>query len=61
MTVFVDNIRITGRLRGGDDKVNEVVPITNIAGVEIYPRAINAPAAYQPYNGNCGVVLIWTK
>jgi hypothetical protein len=61
MTVYLDNIRIVGRLGGGDDAVNEIVLPTHAAAMEIYPRAINAPPQYQPNNGTCGVVLIWTK
>jgi len=41
--------------------VNVLVLPTHAAAMEIYPRAINAPPQYQPNNGTCGVVLIWTK
>jgi hypothetical protein len=61
MTVYLDNIRIVGKLGGGDDLVNTIVLPTHAAAMEIYPRAINAPPQYQPNNGTCGVVLIWTK
>lgn len=61
MTVYLDNIRIVGRLNGRDDKLNEMVTITSVAGMEIYPRAVSAPPQYQALNGTCGVVLIWTK
>ena len=61
MTVYLDNVRITNRLRGPNDFVNELVPPSNMAAMEIYPRALNAPPQYQPLNGTCGVVLIWTK
>ena len=46
-----------------DDQQRRRVPIqgSHLAAMEIYPRAVNAPPAYQPLNGNCGVVLIWTK
>ena len=61
MTVFVDNIRITGSRNGADSKVNELILPTSVAAVEVYPTAVNAPPQYQPANGICGVVLIWTK
>ena len=61
MTVYLDNVRIAGRLQGIDDKVNELAVPTHVAAMEIYPRAIGAPPQYQPLNGTCGVVLIWTK
>jgi hypothetical protein len=61
MTVYLDNIRITGRLGGKDDYVNELAVPNHVAAMEIYPRAVTAPPQYQPLNGTCGVVLIWTK
>jgi carboxypeptidase family protein len=61
MTVYLDNIRVVGKLGGRDDAVNAIVAPSHAAAMEIYPRAVNAPPQYQPGNGNCGVVLIWTK
>ena len=61
MTVYLDNIRIVGKLGRSDDFLNEVVMPTHVAAMEIYPRAVMAPPQYQPLNGTCGVVLIWTK
>jgi len=61
MTVYLDRVRIVGKLLGVDDFVNELVPTNHVAGMEIYPRAVGAPPEYQPLNGTCGVVLIWTK
>ena len=61
MTVYLDNIRITKDVRGGSEPVNQMVPVSHMAGMEIYPRAFNAPASHPSYNGLCGVVLIWTK
>jgi hypothetical protein len=61
MTVYLDNIRIVGGLNGQVSAVNELALPTSVAAVEVYPRAVNAPPQYQPLNGNCGVVLIWTK
>ena len=61
MTVYLDNIRITGKLNGRDDFVNEIASPNHVAAMEIYPRSVTAPPQYQPLNGTCGVVLIWTK
>jgi hypothetical protein len=61
MSVYVDNIRVTNKLRGPSDFVNQLVPVGSMAAMEIYPRAVNAPPAYQSNNAACGVVLIWTK
>ena len=61
MTVYLDNVRITGKLGGRDDLVNDLALPTHVAAMEVYPRAVNAPPQYQPLNGACGVVLIWTK
>jgi|SRR5688572_31564606 len=61
MTVYLDNVRITNDVRGGSEPVNQMVPVTHMAAMEIYPRAFNAPATHPSYNGLCGVVLIWTK
>lgn len=61
MTVYLDNVRITGRLSGNDDYVNELIPPGDLAAMEIYPRSVGAPPQYQALNGTCGVVLVWTK
>jgi hypothetical protein len=61
MTVYLDNVRIVGRLNGRDDYVNELALPNHVAAMEIYPRSVTAPPQYQPLNGTCGVVLIWTK
>ena len=61
MTVFLDRVRIVGRTGGADDLVNEMVVPSSVAAMEIYPRGNGAPPEFQPMNGSCGVVLIWTK
>jgi hypothetical protein len=64
-TIYLDGARVTamsggnGTLRG--DYLDELVPPNTIAGMEIYTRLTNAPAAYQSLNGTCGVLLIWTR
>ncbi len=62
MTVYLDRVRIVGRFGSGpDDFVNEMVVPSSVAAMEIYPRGTGAPPEFQPMNGSCGVVLIWTK
>jgi hypothetical protein len=62
MTVYLDRVRIAGKLGNmPDDFVNELVLPTTVAAMEIYPRGVGAPPEYQPSNGSCGVVLIWSK
>jgi hypothetical protein len=62
MTVYLDRVRIVGRVGGRtDDFVNEMVVPSSVAAMEVYPRGVGAPPEFQPMNGSCGVVLIWTK
>ena len=62
MTVYLDRVRIVGRVGGRpDDFVNEMVVPSSVAAMEVYPRGTGAPPEFQPMNGNCGVVLIWTR
>jgi len=61
MTVYLDRVRIVGKLGGVDDYVNELIQPTDIAAMEVYPRAVGAPPQFQAMNGTCGVVLIWSK
>jgi hypothetical protein len=62
MTVFLDRVRIVGRTGAGeDDLVNDMVVPSSVAAMEVYPRGTGAPPEFQPMNGSCGVVLIWTK
>jgi hypothetical protein len=62
MTVYLDRVRIVGNIGGRpDDFINEIVVPTSVAAMEVYPRGTGAPPEFQPMNGSCGVVLIWTK
>ena len=45
----------------GMNFINDFVPVSSVAGIEVYPRSVTAPPKYQPLNGTCGVMLIWTK
>jgi hypothetical protein len=62
MTVYLDRVRIVGRVGGGpDDFINEMVVPSSVAAMEVYPRGTGAPPEFQSMNGSCGVVLLWTK
>jgi|SRR5687767_3222467 len=68
LTVYLDRIRIQPSLAGGkevDEEINSLVNPGSLAGIEVYPRAVGAPAEFPPANTNstsqCGVVLMWTK
>ena len=62
MTVYLDGVRIIGKLNPrAEEPVNVVVKPSEIAGAEVYPRGIGAPPQYQELNGSCGIVLIWTR
>ena len=69
MEIYIDGIRFYTRgprepVRlglTGDLYVNDQIPTNTIAAIEVYPRAVGAPPKYQSLNGDCGVILIWTK
>jgi hypothetical protein len=46
---------------GGTAELDNLASPTDIAGIEVYPRAVGAPPQYQSLNGSCGVILVWTK
>ena len=41
--------------------LDNFISTTEVAGIEVYTNITSAPGLYQPLNGNCGVILIWTK
>lgn len=56
---FVDGIRVQ---QGQGASVDDVVTAEQLAGVEMYPRALGAPPQYvDTHNPRCGVVLYWTR
>lgn len=42
MTVYLDGVRIVGRLNGRDDYINEMVSPGSVAAMEVYPRSVTA-------------------
>jgi hypothetical protein len=68
MTVYLDRVRIQPAVAGGrnvDEEINSLINPATVAGIEVYPRAMGAPAEFPAVNSSsaveCGVVLIWTK
>jgi hypothetical protein len=46
-------------LDGAPAAIPQSLQTTDVAGVEIYSRNLQAPAAYQSARGDCGSILIW--
>lgn len=66
MTVYVDGRRINALNRVHPDRayafnVDGYALPTAVAGIEVYTSATRLPPEYQPLNGRCGAILIWTK
>jgi hypothetical protein len=67
MEVYIDGVRLVTptKWRQNIDEnhifLDDLVALNTIAGIEVYPRSVQAPPKYQSMNGLCGVVLIWTK
>ena len=57
------NVYVDGRLINQVvTSVDEYLELPRIAGVEVYPRSMNAPPQYQDAGRReCGTVLFWTK
>ncbi len=67
-TVFLDGQRLnklgTGsaaRDDGAYPAVDELIPVTGVSAIEVYPRGSSAPPRYQSLAGTCAIVLIWTR
>ena len=65
-TVFLDGQRLNSLMAASNDPsgappVDELIPVTHVSGIEIYPRGASAPPKYQALGGTCAIVLIWTK
>jgi hypothetical protein len=56
-TIYIDGIKI----QGGAVEIDNLIQPIEVAGVEVYASGNTAPAAYQPLNGSCAVLLFWTK
>jgi hypothetical protein len=64
----VDNLRAGSRItnegatdiNGQQDQGIDEVGVRQIAAVEAYPSAIQAPPPFNSTGSNCGVILFWT-
>jgi hypothetical protein len=65
-TVYLDGQRLNRLSAASNDvgaapAVDELIPVSSVAGVEVYPRGALAPPKYQALGGTCAIVLIWTR
>ena len=65
-TIFLDgqrlnSLNVASNDLGGAPPVDELIPISSVSGVEVYPRGAGAPPKFQNLGGSCAIVLIWTK
>jgi hypothetical protein len=65
-TVYLDGQRLNRMASAANDinsapAVDELISVTGVSGVEVYPRGSSAPAKYQSFAGTCAIVVIWTK
>ena len=60
---FVDGIRVNPVPRDMDSVVfiNDVIPMADIAAIEVYACGNSAPPRFAALNGNCGVLVIWSR
>ena len=60
-TVYLDNQRLN-RIDGGDvPAIDELIPVTGVSAIEVYPRGSSAPPRFQALAGTCAIVVIWTR
>lgn len=60
-TVYLDNQRLN-RIDGGDvPAIDELIPVSGVSAIEVYPRGSSAPPRFQPLSGTCAIVVIWTR
>lgn len=65
-TVYMDGTRLNrlsdaAASASGAPAIDELIPVTGVSGIEVYPRGSSAPAKYQALAGTCAIVVIWTK
>lgn len=65
-TVFLDGQRLNSLAAASGNAsaappVDELIPVSSVSAVEVYPRGALAPPKYQAFGGTCAIVLIWTK
>jgi hypothetical protein len=62
MSIYLDRVRLNSMAnRAAPVFIDEIVSPNSLAGIEVYSSAVKAPPEFQPLNGTCGVILLWTK
>lgn len=65
-TLFLDGQRLNPLKAASGDlssapAVDELIPVSSVSGIEVYPRGALAPPKFQSLGGTCAIVLIWTR
>jgi hypothetical protein len=65
-TIYLDGQRLNQLATASSDlsgapAVDELIPVSSVSGIEVYPRGALAPSKFQSLGGSCAIVLIWTK
>jgi hypothetical protein len=65
-TIFLDvqrvnPLRVASNDLSGAPAVDELIPVSGVSGIEVYPRGALAPPKFQSLGGTCAIVLIWTR
>ena len=65
-TVFLDGQRLNSLASASGNAsaappVDELIPVSSVSAVEVYPRGALAPPKYQSLGGTCAIVLKWTR
>ncbi len=56
-TLWVDGIRLDLY----DDRIDAVVPLSNVHALEVYRSGSEAPIEFNTAQDGCGVIVVWTK
>lgn len=63
--LFLNGVRqnpiIVKRGQPDTTSIDDFIDGTQVAGIEVYPRAADAPARYSVNTTTCAVVLVWTR
>lgn len=61
LDVYLNGTLAVSSSRGGDMTIDELVRPSELAAVEVYAAAGDAPGEYTGLSGNCGSVVLWTR
>jgi hypothetical protein len=64
--VYLDGTRISTRTASMEDlreiaRILDAIPVSQVAGVEIYPGSASVPGEFAGLDTSCGVVAVWTR